>query len=620
MPGRLRPHLPFQTDETPVSFAVRLAAFHTRGRVLPFLNDLGIPVLDLIAAKRPALQRLSEASGVPLDTLRLNAIERRGVRDLSLRGEAFTKELLVGTRTRFCPLCLAQDDARGPSPAAQRRHRLMWRLRATRVCPVHGITLLDRSQRRWLDKAHELAVLVPERGAQIARLAEGLAPIPEPSPLQAYLSHRLDGRRRSDWLDGQGIEQAVLATDMLGAVLTFGPDVSIASLALADWDRASRAGFEFTSRGEPGLREAFDLLLKENSPSRGAATPGKVFGTLYHRLSQSSGKDVGPIRPLLRAFIFETMAVPAGVAILGDRLPRRRLHTVASLAKDHSLDSRTLRHLLVAEGLVRPDLPPAQDVAFDAAAGARLAQRAKDPIAIAQLREALGCTRPQAQQLVAAGLLRPLVTEPAHARGALRHSVPRTEVDRFLDRLRTVCPEVTEVPPSFIPIAKAAERWKRGAADIMARLLDGEIPGAVRGTGETGLAAVRLPPDGLPKATNTAGPDTMGLTQLCLELRLSHAEARRLLALRPAAPILPHTVIGTTKSSRRLPKLMFHRQDIEAFNRDYATLSTLCRETGRHHQTVMRALTQAGVRPVADPKVLGFTLFRRSDIPRHLDL
>lgn len=618
MTDPLRPYLPFQTDETPLSYAVRLAGLHTRGRVLPFLNDLGIPILDLIASKRPALERLSEASGVSREILRRNAIETRSERILTLRGEDFSKEFLVGTRTRFCPLCLTQDDASGPSPAAQRRHRLLWRLRAMRVCPVHGITLLDRSQRRWLDKAHELGVVVPERGDDLARLADGCTAIPDPSPLQVYVADRLDGRPGLAWLDGQGIEQAVLATDMLGAVLAFGPSVKIGSLTLADWDRASRAGFAFTSRGEAGLREAFDLLLREKSPSRGAATPGKVFGALYLRLSQSSGKDVGPIRPLLRAFIFETMAVSAGVAVLGESLPERRLHTVASLANDHGLDARSLRHLLAAEGLVPADVSPTDDPVFDAVVGARLAQRAKDSVSIVQLRHALGCTRPQAEQLVAAGLLRPVVADPTHASGVLRHSVPRDEVDRFLDRLHTVCPEVPEVPTSFIFIAKAAERWKRGAADIMARLLDGEIQGAVRKNGQTSLGAVRLPPRALAAAPAEVDPNLIGLTQLCLEMGLSHAEARRLLALRPEAPLLPHPVIKASGTHRRQQRLLFRREDIDAFKRDYATLSALCRETGRHHQTVLRVLTLAGVRPVADPGSLGFTMYRRSDIPTPL--
>lgn len=37
----LRPSLPFAPDETPVSWAVRLAEFHTRGPLFAFLGDVG---------------------------------------------------------------------------------------------------------------------------------------------------------------------------------------------------------------------------------------------------------------------------------------------------------------------------------------------------------------------------------------------------------------------------------------------------------------------------------------------------------------------------------------------------------------------------------------------------
>ena len=96
----------------------------------------------------------------------------------------------------------------------------------------------------------------------------------------------------------------------------------------------------------------------------------------------------------------------------------------------------------------------------------------------------------------------------------------------------------------------------------------------------------------------------------------SHAEARRLLTLRPEAPLLLYSVIEESGTGRRRLRLQFRRKNVDAFKPEYATLSALFRETRRHHQTVLRALTLAGVRPVADPRELGFTLLRRADIPR----
>jgi hypothetical protein len=85
----------------------------------------------------------------------------------------------------------------------------------------------------------------------------------------------------------------------------------------------------------------------------------------------------------------------------------------------------------------------------------------------------------------------------------------------------------------------------------------------------------------------------IGLSELHLEMSLSHAEARRPIALHARTPLLSHTVIKAAGTYR--PRLQFHHEDIDAFKAEYTTLSALCRETGRHH-----------------------ALFRRSDIPPNL--
>ncbi|EET46281.1 hypothetical protein [Thalassobium sp. R2A62] len=59
----LFPDLPFQHDETPMSWAARLAAFHTGGRVLPFLNAMSIPAADLATGKPEAVERLCQITG-----------------------------------------------------------------------------------------------------------------------------------------------------------------------------------------------------------------------------------------------------------------------------------------------------------------------------------------------------------------------------------------------------------------------------------------------------------------------------------------------------------------------------------------------------------------------------
>lgn len=67
----LFPMLPFADDETPLSWAVRLAALHTRGRVLSFLTDLGIPLVELARGEPMTLSRSSKVVTDRMKELRL---------------------------------------------------------------------------------------------------------------------------------------------------------------------------------------------------------------------------------------------------------------------------------------------------------------------------------------------------------------------------------------------------------------------------------------------------------------------------------------------------------------------------------------------------------------------
>ena len=141
---------------------------------------------------------------------------RVALRAYTFRGEAFASEFLHSSKTVFCPACLLNDDARGGNPAALRRGRLSWNLRVVRTCPEHSLPLVMRDKEIWRDGLHELAIRVPERGVELQALARQGTPRLV-SPLQTYVTGRLEGVRGPEWLDRQGLKQAVRASEMLGA-------------------------------------------------------------------------------------------------------------------------------------------------------------------------------------------------------------------------------------------------------------------------------------------------------------------------------------------------------------------------------------------------------------------
>ena len=137
--------------------------------------------------------------------------------------------------------------------------------------------------RRPVETAHELAVRVPERAGELWRLIDAVEPR-NCSPLQTYVVDRLERVPGPAWLDGQTVEQAMRATEMLGVILAFGPKPNLQKFTPDDWDRAGRAGFAFTSRGEAGIRRALAGIQRNFEVARGVSGPQQHFGRLYQWL------------------------------------------------------------------------------------------------------------------------------------------------------------------------------------------------------------------------------------------------------------------------------------------------------------------------------------------------
>ena len=254
-----------------------------------------------------------------------NTVHRFSPYTYSLRGEKFGSGLFIGRLTKFCPQCLLEDNARGHHQHWDRRERLAWLFRPITACPVHRISLHFAGPQPGI--APDLSCRVPAENEEL-RLLVDHATLREPSPLQAYLLARLEGAAGPSWLDGQTIEQAVGATEMLGAVLAFGARVNTNDLTVGDWHDAACTGWQWAKQGEAGLREAFSHIQSMQPKTRQirGSAPGQAFGALYQWLANPHLKsDRGPIKDLLRTHILETEALTSDRTTLGEVVRRNHI-------------------------------------------------------------------------------------------------------------------------------------------------------------------------------------------------------------------------------------------------------------------------------------------------------
>lgn len=610
----LRPHLPIEPDESMMSWATRLAAVHAGETLIPFLRDICLHPDEMLKGSLLAVARLAEVTGADPNDIRHQSIRTLEWRRYDLRGELFEAEFLKGSVTSFCPACLLDDDCAGPS-MTHRRGRLMWRLRPVRTCAVHGTSLIDRHYVDWSDRFHQMGVVVPETGKALEALVEA-GGHREVSPLQKYVTERLNGARGPAWLDGQSIEQGARATEILGVALVFGRKLNLNKMSAHDWERAAIAGFEFTESGEEGVRAALSELQHRawfQEKVAGNSGPQMIFGRLYQWLNFSKNeKDVGPIRQILRQHIMETMSVAAGTRLLGDEVRKNTMHSVASLSSKSGVHPKTLRNALALTGLVPKDAGTRGHHVFDASAGEALVEQLRGAIPQTRLPAYMNATRGQVVTLMQSGILEKIVGGGSGTR--LAAAVAKATVDAFLDSIARDAREVADLPALVVPINKAAIKSRVTTERIIDLLRGRCLENVFRLRGTSGYLAIHVDPTEIKGHFVTDPEDRlMSMSAVAKAIGTSNLVVRNLVSTSHGEPLL----IAASFSPGGVPKV--RPQELRRFLKTYVTLVRLCRERGIHHFPLKRALRRIGVKPVRDPKLLKISLYRRAEIPADLD-
>ncbi|QIR84943.1 TniQ family protein [Paracoccus sp. AK26] len=491
---QLFPHLPFQPDETPASWAARLSVLHGCSTLRTFLSDQSIASPDFLHGRRSVIDRLCEVAGQDAAPVWHNTAVSVGNQNFTLRSEPFPASMMVREETRFCPLCLHQDDLLGGDPGICRRDRLAWSLRVVTTCPEHGIALIYRGRDHRDKMQRKLIEHVPERGATLVALAEnGMRR--EPSPLQTYVLGRLEGRSGPQWLDGQTLEQAVRTTQMLGVVMAFGTTINLGSVDRDGWDLAGRMGWRWVAAGEHGLHAAFaELQAAAFERGQGGQNYFTVLGQLYRWLLEPGNRpDHGPIKQLLRNYIVQNMDVCVGRDLLGERIERRRKYSVQSLALQSGLHPQTLGKVLVERRLIGAENAdkPASILLVDAEEGRQAAASLSRSVPFVQLPALLGATRPIASCLIDLGVLTPL-TRSQGENTRDKCGFDALEVEQALEQIHVMVPEMSDVPAEWVSLNQCSKRARIPMRDLLQMILSGKLRQIGRAQGELGFNSLRI--------------------------------------------------------------------------------------------------------------------------------
>ncbi|WP_233192965.1 TniB family NTP-binding protein [Acidimangrovimonas sediminis] len=402
-------------------------------------------------------------------------------------------------------------------------------------------------------------------------------------------------------------DQAVRATEMLGGLLAFGPNQRFNDMTQDMRDAAGREAWSIVSSGDSGIRATLKSLLANTSNRAGIASPRKAYGMLYSWLSASNlAKHPGPIRELVREQILDTTPVKRGQILLGRPVDAPRYGTIAKVAAAELLHSPTLRDILIAKGLVptaRRNVPCCQIIVTNAEVDPIIAFL-QNLVPTTHLPELLGASQPLVDALFSAGLLRRIRDQDIV--GELGQAVARADVEELLLRLGKRIGEVDEVPPRHVPLEKAAEKTRTLLVEIVMFLFDGRLRRCCRLRGGSGFHAVMVDPIEIKRALGVPRPG-MSAPIAFLMLGINPAADKRLLESHGDGPLLRANDID--RDPWISPDAMAD------FRERYVTKKRLPLETGLRQHVLEKEIRERGIRPMYDPRGVGFTLYRRSDLP-----
>ena len=605
---QLHPTLDLGRDETPTSFASRLALLQGCRHLKNFCADLALSFQGLVCGDPTVIAQLALLSGVPQGALQANAFVRDGNNTL-IRGQKLNRVAAQMTHVKICPKCAADDiQTSGLAPEISIHDRLHWNIASIRTCAAHNTAIVDLGVVEGTNQVYDFARYI---SATIDRI-EGLPDIARPaSTFEQYLLGRLNSAPKTlPWLDGLEFYVAAKVCEILGAVAFGGRYVAVKAYTHEDWYSAGQAGFEIAAGGEPSIR-AFLLEMQETfEPYKGVAHDGPqgVFGALYIWAHAIKNSDYDPFRAIFRRHIIETMPVGPEDVIFGRPVEKRILHSIRTAHLAFGAHPKRLRKILATQGLLADGHEARADnlVLFDADRAQALNDRGVlDGLSLTEVETYLNAGRVHAKLLADAGIIKPAIRSNGDI-GA--NAFAKADVDNFLETLLQGAETIATTTGAIDTIPAAAKRANCGAVEIVRLILDRQLAWTGKLKYEAGYLSVLVNVDEIKAKTRGEALDGLTARQIEKDMRV----ATRVVVALIERGVLP--TVTTINPINRCPVKITPRTDYEAFRAKYVTLFQLAAERGVHFKKLKNEIEAAGIHQALDREKFHAIIYLRSDV------
>ncbi|ETD89215.1 hypothetical protein ACTTAL_11450 [Rhodobacter capsulatus] len=252
---------------------------------------------------------------------------------------------------------------------------------------------------------------------------------------------------------------------------------------------------------------------------------------------------------------------------------------------------------------------------FPAEEGERLIGRILASIPQNRIRTVLGCSRTQAEQLAAAGMVRSVVPVAERGIGLSVGADNRGALTEFLVGLWAGVPVVAEPPAELVDLTLAA-KGRSSTVEILRWQLEGRLRKTRRLGSSYRIDGLRFCQDEIRALTRgRSRPDLHRLIIVAVPLGVDLKVVKRLVTADGSAPRLalvpPQDCLGLRG------KAYVSTAEINRFKSDYLTLGRAAEAIGMH-PSAAKTLLDGSLAPVCDPAVLGVRLYWRQDFEAFL--
>lgn len=338
--------------------------------------------------------------------------------------------------------------------------------------------------------------------------------------------------------------------------------------------------------------------------------PNKAYGDLYSKLSRDYVNDpaFSVFRDLLRKEILDIWPFAAGDVILGEVQPGRRLHSVASAARETGIGAPLLESLLIEAGAIaKDDSRPFRRKTFLADRYASLLAEIPTWVGPSRMRAELGGTHAEFEALTEEALLSPRTKIPK-----VKESWALQDATAFLFELQALTNLINADAGLWETLLRAKVRSGLSLREIFLAVREGRIELGRLGPAFHDLVVRKSEIDQL----------RMSLWPEPTERLVPAAAFARLIGLRGPDGLISFLADGLTPALRKkherngLSWFYLREEDIAAFKARFATLSMLAEETGEHRNTILARLKQSGLLPFAPNGVDYGAIYLREEIRR----